>query len=91
MPLRKPLYPAERAAPPTTVAVTGATGYIAGALVARLLAAGHTVHGTVRDPASAKCAHLRAMDGAAQRLKLFKVRGGGGKREEGEEEEDDGS
>lgn len=71
--LRVPLHPAEAAAKPTLVAVTGATGYIAGALVARLLAAGHTVHGTVRDPGSAKCDHLRAMAGAGERLKLFKV------------------
>ena len=71
--LRLPLYPAERDAPPTTVAVTGATGYIAGALVARLLAAGHTVHGTVRDPFSSKCDHLKAMPGAAARLKLFRA------------------
>lgn len=48
---RVPLYPEElraAAGPPLTVAVTGATGYVAGAVVARLLAAGHIVHGTVR-------------------------------------------
>lgn len=46
-----PLYPEElraAAGQPLTVAVTGATGYVAGAVVARLLAAGHVVHGTVR-------------------------------------------
>lgn len=73
--LRKPLFPAETAGPPATVAVTGASGYLAGTVVRRLLAAGHTVHGTVRDPANAaKVAHLWAMPGAKDRLKLFKVR-----------------
>ena len=38
--LRLPLYPAEATAPPTTVVVTGASGFLAGPLVARLLAAG---------------------------------------------------
>lgn len=73
--LRKPLYPAETGGPRRTIAVTGATGYLAGVIVRRLLAAGHTVHGTVRDPgATAKVAHLWGMPGAADRLKLFKVK-----------------
>jgi hypothetical protein len=38
-----PLRPEEKAAEPQTVCVTGATGYVAGHIVARLLAAGHTV------------------------------------------------
>ena len=38
--LRLPLYPAEARAAPTTVVVTGATGFLAGPLVARLLVAG---------------------------------------------------
>jgi hypothetical protein len=38
-----PLRPEEKAAPPMHVCVTGATGYVAGHIVARLLAAGHTV------------------------------------------------
>ncbi len=72
--LRKPLFPAETAGPRQTVAVTGASGYLAGTVVRRLLCAGHTVHGTVRDPANtAKVAHLWAMPGAKDRLKLFKV------------------
>lgn len=72
--LRKPLYPAEAASPPLVVAVTGASGYVAGAVVARLLAAGHAVRGTVRDPGNKKkVAHLLAMPGAAERLTLFKV------------------
>jgi hypothetical protein len=40
-----PLRPEEKAAPPMKVCVTGATGYVAGHIVARLLAAGHTVRG----------------------------------------------
>lgn len=43
-------------------------------IIQRLLAAGHTVHGTARHPGSATgVAHLMAMDGAAQRLRLFKA------------------
>ncbi len=44
--------PAERSAPeePRTVVVTGATGYIGGRLVPRLLAAGHRVVCLVREP-----------------------------------------
>lgn len=45
---RVPLYPEEASAAATRVAVTGATGYVAGNVVARLLAAGHIVHATVR-------------------------------------------
>ena len=44
------------------VLVTGATGYVAGWLIKRLLDVGTTVHAAVRDPAnSAKIAHLQAM------------------------------
>lgn len=38
--LRVPLYPAEVAAEPAVVVVTGATGFVAGAIVQRLLAVG---------------------------------------------------
>lgn len=71
--LRTPLYPLEADASPTTVAVTGATGFIAGALMHRLLVAGHTVHATARDVprATVQCAPLLALPGAAARLKLF--------------------
>lgn len=45
-----------------TVMVTGATGYVAGWLVKRLLDAGFTVHAPVRDPENAaKTAHLRKL------------------------------
>ncbi|EFJ42238.1 heme peroxidase-related protein [Volvox carteri f. nagariensis] len=72
---RVPLYPAElaAAAAPARVCVTGATGYVAGPIVARLLAAGHTVHATCRDPsASEALSALRALPGADQRLRLFR-------------------
>lgn len=74
-PLRKPLYEIESTVVPTTVCVTGGTGYIAGAIIARLLAAGHTVHATVRDPNSEKkLQYLNSLPGATTRLKFFKVR-----------------
>jgi nucleoside-diphosphate-sugar epimerase len=60
--------------PSSTICVTGASGYIAGFIVAELLAAGHTVHATVRDPAAARCAflpHVAAGLDAADRLKMF--------------------
>jgi len=45
------------------VCVTGATGYVAGRLVERLLEEGLTVHATVRDPDNEKkLAHLRAAE-----------------------------
>ena len=45
------------------VLVTGATGYIAGWLVRRLLETGFTVHAAVRDPDRAdKVSHLKAME-----------------------------
>ncbi|CAD6338991.1 unnamed protein product [Miscanthus lutarioriparius] len=58
----------------TAVCVTGAGGFVASWLVERLLAGGrYMVHGTVRDPGDAKNAHLAAMDGAADRLRLFRA------------------
>lgn len=54
---RLPLFPAEAAARNATVCVTGATGYVAGTLVERLLLAGAIVHATARDPARG-AAHL---------------------------------
>nr|APG32497.1 putative cinnamoyl-CoA reductase 2 [Freesia hybrid cultivar] len=56
------------------VCVTGASGYIASWLVKLLLARGYTVKATVRDPADPKkTEHLRALDGANERLHLFKA------------------
>uniref|UniRef100_A0A0D9WS89 NAD-dependent epimerase/dehydratase domain-containing protein n=1 Tax=Leersia perrieri TaxID=77586 RepID=A0A0D9WS89_9ORYZ len=60
-----------------TVCVTGAGGFVASWLVRRLLSSssggGYLVHGTVRDPSDAKNDHLREMNGAAERLRLFKA------------------
>ncbi len=51
------------------VLVSGASGFIAGHVIAQLLAEGHQVVGTVRDVSdSAKVAHLRAMPGAENLL-----------------------
>ena len=64
----------EKDAEPATVCVTGGTGYIAGAIIARLLAAGHTVHATVRDPNNEqKLRWLRTLPKASTNLKFFKV------------------
>ncbi|GAA1461794.1 NAD-dependent epimerase/dehydratase family protein [Williamsia maris] len=59
----------------TPVLVTGATGYVAGWLIKDLLAAGVTVHGTVRDPDNtAKVAHLTALaDSSPGTLRLFRA------------------
>lgn len=56
------------------VLVTGATGYVAGWIVKRLLDAGVTVHAAVRDPGNpARVGHLEEMAAAAPgRLRLFK-------------------
>lgn len=72
--LTPPLTAAEKSAQQQRICVTGATGYLAGWIVKRLLAAGHTVHATARNPNSqAAAGHLQAMAGAAERLKLFKA------------------
>ncbi|THU70385.1 hypothetical protein C4D60_Mb08t24420 [Musa balbisiana] len=56
------------------VCVTGASGFIASWLVKRLLQRGYTVRASVRDPADPKkTQHLRALEGATERLLLFKA------------------
>ncbi|KAJ4826232.1 hypothetical protein Tsubulata_032288 [Turnera subulata] len=56
------------------VCVTGASGYIASWLVNFLLQRGYTVKATVRDPNDPKkTEHLRALDGADERLLLLKA------------------
>uniref|UniRef100_A0ACD5ZJ25 Uncharacterized protein n=1 Tax=Avena sativa TaxID=4498 RepID=A0ACD5ZJ25_AVESA len=56
------------------VCVTGAGGFIASWIVKLLLQRGHTVRGTLRDPADPKkTEHLYALDGSAERLHLFKA------------------
>jgi dihydroflavonol-4-reductase len=53
------------------ILVSGATGFIAGHTIEKLLAQGHDVVGTVRNPAdTAKTAHLRQMKGAKEHLTL---------------------
>ncbi|GLT66314.1 hypothetical protein SLA2020_386840 [Shorea laevis] len=57
-----------------TVCVTGASGFIASWLVKLLLQRGYTVKATVRDPNDPKkTEHLLALDGAKERLHLFKA------------------
>ncbi|KAG8483636.1 hypothetical protein CXB51_022507 [Gossypium anomalum] len=57
-----------------TVCVTGASGYIASCLVKQLLLRGYTVKASVRDPDDPrKTQHLLALEGAEDRLKLFKA------------------
>ncbi|GAB2289031.1 hypothetical protein Dimus_023333 [Dionaea muscipula] len=55
------------------VCVTGASGFIASWLVKLLLLRGYTVRATVRDPDDKKrTEHLLSLDGAKERLQLFK-------------------
>ncbi|KAI3745733.1 hypothetical protein L6452_08139 [Arctium lappa] len=56
------------------VCVTGAGGYIASWVVKLLLSKGYMVHGTVRDPCDEKKnGHLKKLEGAEERLQLFKA------------------
>ncbi|KAK8593817.1 hypothetical protein V6N13_042613 [Hibiscus sabdariffa] len=56
------------------VCVTGATGFIASWLVNLLLQRGYTVNATVRDPNDRKkTEHLLSLEGASERLHLFKA------------------
>ncbi|KAL0927837.1 hypothetical protein M5K25_002052 [Dendrobium thyrsiflorum] len=56
------------------VCVTGASGFIASWLVKLLLHRGYTVKASVRDPADPrKTEHLRSLEGASERLHLFKA------------------
>ncbi|XP_012065609.1 phenylacetaldehyde reductase isoform X1 [Jatropha curcas] len=56
------------------VGVTGASGYIASWLVKLLLQRGYRVKASVRDPNDPKkIEHLLALDGAKERLQLFKA------------------
>ena len=52
--------------PQAPILVTGATGYVAGRLVEKLLREGHTVHAAVRDPENRE--KLRYLDGLAESL-----------------------
>ncbi|KAK7323413.1 hypothetical protein VNO77_26885 [Canavalia gladiata] len=56
------------------VCVTGASGYIASWIVKFLLQSGYTVRATVRDTSDPKkIDHLLSLDGAKERLHLFKA------------------
>ncbi|XP_068337746.1 phenylacetaldehyde reductase-like [Pyrus communis] len=56
------------------VCVTGASGYIASWLVKLLLQRGYTVKASIRDPNDpTKTEHLHVLDGAQDRLQLFKA------------------
>ncbi|RCV29797.1 hypothetical protein SETIT_6G041900v2 [Setaria italica] len=58
----------------STVCVTGAGGFVASWLVKLLLSTGHyAVRGTVRDPSGGENAHLMALEGAGERLRLVKA------------------
>ncbi|KAG0479876.1 hypothetical protein HPP92_010734 [Vanilla planifolia] len=56
-----------------TVCVTGAGGFIASWIVKLLLERGYNVRGTVRNPEDPKNDHLRAIEGANERLVLCKA------------------
>ena len=54
--------------------MTGATGFLAGHVVADLLRHGYRVRGTVRDLGNtAKSAHLTSMKGAGENLELVQA------------------
>jgi dihydroflavonol-4-reductase len=56
------------------VCVTGANGYVASHVVRELLARGHRVRGTVRNPDDpAKTHHLKSLRGADERLELMQA------------------
>ncbi|XP_062155841.1 cinnamoyl-CoA reductase 1-like [Alnus glutinosa] len=56
-----------------TVCVTGAGGFIASWIVKLLLEKGYTVKGTLRNPDDPKNAHLKELEGAQERLTLWKT------------------
>ncbi|AEC08858.1 putative cinnamoyl-CoA reductase [Arabidopsis thaliana] len=55
------------------VCVTGAGGFLGSWVVNHLLSRDYFVHGTVRDPGNEKYAHLKKLDKAGDKLKLFKA------------------
>lgn len=74
--LEPPLAPAELNGRRLVVCVTGATGFVAGHIIHRLLAAGHTVRATCRSPSDPQAVgHLWHLPGARDegRLTLYKA------------------
>ncbi|KAJ0639302.1 putative cinnamoyl-CoA reductase [Helianthus annuus] len=55
------------------ICVTGAGGFIASWMVKLLLEKGYIVRGTVRNPDDQKNNHLRELEGAKERLTLYKA------------------
>ncbi|EOA27557.1 hypothetical protein CARUB_v10023695mg [Capsella rubella] len=55
------------------VCVTGAGGFLGSWVVDLLLSKDYFVHGTVRDPDNEKYAHLKKLEKAGDKLKLFKA------------------
>ena len=57
---------------PLTFCVTGSSGYIGGAIVQRLLQAGHVVRATVRgDPGDSRYDALRRLDSTGRQLQIY--------------------
>ncbi|XP_048129601.1 cinnamoyl-CoA reductase 1-like [Rhodamnia argentea] len=56
-----------------TLCVTGAGGSLASRVVKILLSQGYIILCTVRDPSDAKYAHLKELDKASEKLRLFKA------------------
>ncbi|GFQ00254.1 cinnamoyl-coa reductase 2 [Phtheirospermum japonicum] len=56
-----------------TVCVTGAGGYVASWLIKLLISHGYNVHGTLRNPGDEKYVHLKSLENASEKLKLFKA------------------
>ena len=67
------MTPAEISASKQVCCITGTTGMVGSHVARRLLRAGHTVHAPVRSFDDEKVGFLKAMPGADERLKLFKV------------------
>ncbi|KAJ0536822.1 putative cinnamoyl-CoA reductase [Helianthus annuus] len=59
--------------PSQVICVTGAGGFIASWMVKLLLEKGYIVRGTVRNPDDPKNNHLRELEGAKERLALYKA------------------
>ncbi|MBC61224.1 MAG: hypothetical protein CMP11_02110 [Zetaproteobacteria bacterium] len=68
-----PLTRVEKEGSKKICCVTGATSMVGSHLVRRLLRTGHTVHAPVRSLDDSKINFLKAMPGANERLKFFKV------------------